>query len=298
MNATTRVWPVASVQDVLDGIGVLWFVPAIFGQLLFAAYILVHYWASAATGHYAKWNETLIHPLVTGNVAGNAFIVLHIVLAFVITAGGPVQIVLAWLVTRDGSRLSARIRSRLLGVHRWLGRTYVATAVIISLGAMWLTVTQRPFLFHAGPIPSIAAVAASIGNALLIILCAVLAIAYARAGRIEAHRRWALMTFLMVSGVWFIRIGYGFWTVATGHVPFGGGAPGTTGDMDGWFDMFIGFARFIIPWALLELYLYARSATDSRIKLFAAVMLALATIIVGVGTLGAARLMWLPNMFT
>ncbi len=105
------------------------------------------------------------------------------------------------------------------------------------------------------------------------------------------------MTFLMVSGVWFIRIGYGFWTVATGRLPFGGG-PGTTGDMDGWFDMFIGFARFMVPWIVVDLYLRARRVTDSRIKWLSAGTLVIAALIVGVGTMGAARLMWLPNMLT
>jgi hypothetical protein len=46
----------------------------------------------------------------------------------------------------------------------------------------------------------------------------------------------------------------------------------------------------------MELYLYARRTTDARVKVFAAWTLALAAVIVGIGTLGAARLMWLPNM--
>jgi hypothetical protein len=265
--------------------------------LFFAAYIFLHYWATAAVGDFAKWNETLIHPVVAGNAIGNAFIAMHIVLALIITVGGPLQIVLGWIATRDGaSRFPVRLRLRLLPAHRWLGRAYATTAVLISAGAIWLTSTQRPLLFHAGPAQSVAAVAASDANAMLIILCAFLAFWYARAGKIDAHRRWALLTFLMVSGVWFIRIGYGFWTIATGRPPFGGGAPGTTGDMDGWFDMFIGFARFIVPWIVLEIYLYARRTTDAHVKMFAAGTVALAACIVVVGTFGAARLMWLPNM--
>jgi hypothetical protein len=267
--------------------------------LFFATYIFVHYWTSAAVGDFAKWNETLIHPLAPRDVVGNTFIVMHITLAFIITVGGPLQVVLGWMATRNGaSQLPPRLRARLLRVHRWFGRTYILSAVLISAGAIWLTSTQRPLLFHAGPVPSFAAAAASDTNGALIILCALLAIGYARSGKIEAHRRWALMTFLMVSGVWFIRIGYGFWTVATGRTPFGGGAPGTTGDLDGWFDMLLGFARFIVPWIVLELYLYARRTTDSRVKMFAVATLALAAFVVGVGTVGAARLMWLPNMLT
>jgi hypothetical protein len=299
MNASARVWQTASAQEVLDGAGVVWFVPAILGQLLFAAYIFVHYWASAAVGDFVKWNKTLIHPLMAGNAVGNGFIVMHITLALIITVGGPVQVVLGWLATREGtSRLPARLRGRLLRVHRWVGRSYVVTAALISAGAIWLTSTQRPLLFHAGPTPSIAAAAASDTNGTLIVVCALLAIGYARAGKIDAHRHWALLTFLMVSGVWFIRIGYGFWTVATGRPPFGGGAPGTTSDMDGWFDMFIVFARFIVPWIVLEFYFYARRTADSRVKMFAAGTLAAAAVVVSVGTVGAARLMWLPNMLT
>jgi len=291
--------PFVSAEKTLEHAAALWFIVTLIGQLLFATYILVNYGASAAVGDYAKWNHTLIHPLTSAGAIGRAAIVMHIGLAFVITAGGPLQIILAWLVRSGGNfGLTSARRARLLRVHRWNGRVYVVDAVLISAGAIFMTLTQRPILFHAGPLASALALVAQDVNALLIIVCAIAAIRAARAHDLNAHRHWALLTFLFVSGVWFQRIGYGFWTIVTGHTPFGGGALGTTGDLDGWFDLFLGFARFVLPWAGFELFSRASNATENRPKLAMTAALIVAAAVIGIGTVGAAKLMWLPRIMT
>jgi hypothetical protein len=161
-----------------------------------------------------------------------------------------------------------------------------------------MTWTQKPVLFHAGPAATAAALTSSTLDGALILLCAALALYYALAKNIDVHRRWALRLFMVASAVWFQRIGYGFWMVVTGMVPFGGGAPGTTADMDGPFDMFLGFARVLLPLFFLELYFQARKSAGSRVKWTMAGTLIGLTLIVGIGTIGAAKLMWLPPMFT
>lgn len=297
MGASLRVVPSIQAEKTLESSAALWFVITLIGQLFFATYILVNFGLSASVGDYAKWNHSLIHPLGSTGVFGAAVIVMHIALAFVITLGGPAQIILGWLVMSGGSMgLSGSLRGRLLRLHRWNGRIYVVVAVLISAGAIFMTLTQRPILFHAGPLPSALSLIAQDILGLLIIVCAIAAIRAARAHKLDAHRYWALLTFLFVSGVWFQRIGYGFWMVVTGHVAFGGGAPGTTGNLDGWYDLFIDFARFVLPWAGLELFLRARASTDARAKVAMTGVLISAAAVIGIGTVGAAQHMWLPQM--
>lgn len=299
MSVSVRIRPLISAEKALERSAALWFVFALTGQLLFAAYILVNYGASAAAGDYAKWNRNLIHPATSADVVGAVAIALHIVLAFVVTVGGPLQVILAWLVRSGGGvGLSGALRARLLNVHRWNGRIYAAVAVLISVGAIYMTLTQRPILFKAGPIASAVSLVAQDALGVLIIVSAIAAIRFARAHNLDAHRYWALLAFLFVSGVWFQRIGYGFWTIVTGHEPFGGGALGTAQNMDGWFDLALLVARFALPWAVLDLYVRANIATNTRVKWAMTALMMIVTGVTGIGTLGAARLMWLPSMIT
>ena len=48
-------------------------------------------------------------------------------------------------------------------------------------------------------------------NGVLILIAAVMAWRHAAARRIDRHRRWAMATFLLVSGVWFFRVGLLAW---------------------------------------------------------------------------------------
>lgn len=299
MSVSVRVKPLISAQKALERSAALWFVFLLMGQLFFAAYILVNYGASAAAGDYTKWNRNLIHPATSADLVGAVAIALHIALAFVVTVGGPLQVILAWLVRSGGGvGLPGALRARLLDVHRWNGRIYGVVAVVISVGAIYMTLTQRPILFKAGPIASAISLVAQDVLGVLIIVSAITAIWFARVRNLDAHRYWALLTFLFVSGVWFQRIGYGFWTTVTGQVPFGGGALGTTGNMDGWFDLSLTVARFALPWAVLDLYLRANIATDARVKWAMTALMIVVTGVIGIGTVGAARLMWLPSMMT
>jgi hypothetical protein len=152
------------------------------------------------------------------------------------------------------------MRTRARQLQRWNGRLYIVTALVISVGAIYMTWTQGD-PFDAGPVAYAASLAANSLNGLLIILCAIFALRYALARRIDTHRRWALRTFLVASGVWFQRVGYAFWTIVTA-----GGAPGTTSHLNGAFDIFIQFARTVLPLVFLELYLRAQNANDSRAK--------------------------------
>lgn len=248
----------------------LWFVTAVAGQLIFAVYIGVHYGGTAFQGDFAAWTETMIHGIVTGDPIGNLAVFVHILLAFVITVCGPIQ-------------LLPQVRGRWPRFHRWNGRVYLTTAFIISLGGLYMVWTRGGF----GPLSN--SIAISI-NALLIMGCAAMALRFALRREFDRHRRWATRLFLVVSGVWFFRIGLMLW------IAINGGPVGVGEDLDGPFSIALTFAQYVAPLAIYELYLRARAGADAGGRFAMAATLIVLTAGMGVGIVMAALFMWLPRL--
>ena len=170
---------------------------------------------------------------VAGDLVGNVALAVHLFIAFVITIGGTLQLI-------------PQIRAHAPAFHRWNGRLYILIAFVTSLAALYMIWTRDTF----GGI-LINDISVSL-DAVLIMVFAAIALRYAMARRIDVHRRWALRTFMVVSGVWFTRVIYAF----LGIVP--GETPGVTDDMSGPTNIVIGFASYLLPLAVLELYFFAK----------------------------------------
>ena len=263
--------PASAAGDrALIRVGVFWFAVAVLGQLAFAAYIAAFYGGAALGGDFERWNEVLVGGYVAGGTAGNVVLASHLLLAFVITVGGPLQLIPA-------------LRRRFPAAHRWNGRLYLLTAVVVSLGGLYMVWTRGVL----GPISN--AVAISI-NGLLIIAFAGMALRHALARRFDVHRQWATRLFLAVSGVWFFRIGMMAWILANQ------GPVGLGDDFDGPFVRFWAYGCYLLPLAVLELYLRAR---DNRGPLFRWAMVGALSglaLVTALGVFGAAAGMWLPRM--
>jgi hypothetical protein len=247
-----------------------WFLTAVVGQWAFVYYIAAFYGGAAIQGELARWNKVLVGGYVAGGTLGNVVLAAHLLLAVVITAGGPLQLV-PW------------IRTRALPLHRWNGRLYILTAVIISLAGLYMVWTRGT---AGGPLLR---VGISL-NGVLILICAALAWRFALARRIEAHRRWALRTFILVSGVWFFRVGLMFW------IMLNKGPVGVGGDFDGPFVRLWAFGCYLLPLAVLELYLRARDQAGPTGKAAMAGALLVLTVATGIGVFGAAMGLWLPRV--
>lgn len=268
-SARVNAHPAADAA--LKGSAALWFLVAATGQFIFAAYIALNYGRKALVGDFAAWSETLIHGIVEGDPIGNIAVGLHLLLALIITVGGPLQLIPA-------------VRRRWPRFHRWNGRTYMVTAFVISLGGLYMVWTRGVLG------PTINAVAISI-NALLIMGCATMALRFALRREFERHRRWATRLFLVVGGVWFFRVGLMFWVLANGGKPVGIGS-----ELDGPFAILLAFAQYVVPLGIYELYLRTqdRAGAVGRVGMAAAlVVLSLAT---AVGVFGATVGMWLPRI--
>ena len=238
------------------------------GQLLFVAFILLFYYPSTLSGDFAAWNDKpLIKGFVAGDTAGNLFFAVHVLMAAIITFGGLVQLVPA-------------IRGRWPAVHRWNGRLYLVSELSLALGGLWLTWVRETWLNYIGAIGITL-------DALLITGFAALAWQAARHRQYADHRRWAIRLFAVASAVWFMRVGYMAWGLASGGAGIGKA-------MDGPFDLFLAFANSLLPLAIAELYLRAGARGTPLARQATAALLGVSGLVILAGSAGAWMMMWGP----
>jgi hypothetical protein len=258
-------------EPALKAAAASWFVVAVLGQLVFAAYVMAFYGGAAVQGQIGNWTQVLTHGVIAGDILGNLILTLHLLFTVVIMAGGALQLVPA-------------VRRFAPVVHRWNGRIYLVGALVLSLGGLvmvWTRGTVGDLSQH---------IAVSI-NALLIIGFAAMTWRHARARRTNVHRRWALRLFLAVSGVWFFRIGLMAWIVAN-QGPAGFDPQTFTGP----FLTVLNFAQFVVPLAVLELYFRVKQPAGPHARLAMAAGLFALTLLTAGGIAAATMIMWLPRM--
>lgn len=251
--------------------GGLWFSVAVIGQAAFIGFILAYYGVRTATGNFAGWNDKpLIDGYIQGDHAGNAVFAAHVLLASVVTLGGLMQ-------------LAPALRRRWPAVHRWTGRAFIVISMFMALSGVWLAVVRGTYL-------SVVSAVAILINGLLILIFATLAWRDAVRRRFEQHRRWAMRTFIVVSGVWFLRVGIMGWVVINR------GPLGMTDDMSGPADIALTFGSYLIPLAVLELYFRAQTSAGGAAKALAAAVLGVASVYMATGVFGTIAFMWAPYL--
>ena len=247
-----------------------WFVVMLAGQWFFAYYIFVSYGSFALAGDAAGASAGLITGFIESDLIGNIGLIMHLALAFVITFCGPLQLIPA-------------IRKYYPKLHRINGRIYIFTAFIISIGAIYMVATRGSSTVWS---------AIALGfDGILIIFFAAMTMRYAIARKISIHHKWALRTFIAVSGVWFYRVMF-----APAIIVFQGLPPGSTPALDGPFDIAISFGCYLIPLAILEIYLRIKAKGGAMAKSVMALALTGLTLLMGFGIFSAAMIMWLPDL--
>jgi len=253
----------------LKGAGALWFLVAVAGQWIFAAYIIAAYAPPTLTGAYAEWDAVgLIDGYEAGDLAGNLMFIAHVLLAAVVSVGGTLQLI-------------EPLRRRLPWLHRMTGRVYLTIAAFMALGGLWLVWGRGTYL-------NVVAAGAITIDAILILVFAGMAVRFAIARNIDRHRRWALRLFVAMSAVWFMRLGYSAWFMTMGPL-------GVDRTMSGPFDYALAFGCFLLPLAVLELYLYAQRSDSARVKIVGAGVTVAAAGLTGLGIVGATMIMWAPH---
>ncbi len=247
-----------SASAALDASARLWWLVTALGQWIFVAYVAAFYGPRLIRGGAAGLQDShLFNGYIPGDTAGNAALVGHLLFAIIIIGGGPLQLI-------------PQIRARFPAFHRWLGRTYMLTAVASAIGGLYLIWTRPIF----GPLVN--NIATSL-DGVLIIAFAAIALRYAIARDIRTHRRWALRLFMVVSAVWFLRIGFRVWGFLTGGV----GIDDET--FSGPFVYAWHFGQYLLPLAILELYFRARDGANERARYVMAAGLVVVTMLMGLG---------------
>jgi hypothetical protein len=265
--------PVLNASRILNFAAASWLTVTTIGQWIFGIYILSFYGKSTLAGEFEKWNQVLPHGYVEGDWKGNLVVGMHVLLAAVLVIGGPLQ-------------LMPQIRSHFPRFHRWLGRTYVMTAIFVSLGGLIMIWTREGVGIDSRR------VSISI-QAIYIIGFALMAIRYARARQFRKHRNWALRLFMVVSGVWFFRVLLMFWLLVNGG-PVGFDPKTFTGP----FLTALSIFSYAIPISLiiLEMYFYAQKNQSKTFSMITSGVIFIATIVMGVGIFAATMGMWLPRI--
>jgi hypothetical protein len=242
----------------LDASAKLWFAAAVTGQALFVIYILAAYVPTTFTGNFAAWNEnkSLLKGYVPGDTAGNLAFAAHVLMAAVVTFGGTLQLI-------------PQIRAKAPAVHRWIGRSFMTTAILASIVGLYMT-------WFRG-------VGESLGNTLAISIDAVLILTFAglawRAAlqrSFASHRKWAMRTFVVANAVWFLRLGvtaYGvIRSVAGDALP----------KMGVFFDVW-NWGCYLVPLAILELYFLAKARGGTGTQMAMAGGLVVTTAVMSLG---------------
>jgi len=268
---TNRLEMSSLADTALKAAARFWFGVTVVGQLVFAFTVASFYALTALRGDYHKWNFT--NGYVPGLSMGNTAVVMHVASAVIIMLAGAVQLV-------------PQVRNRFPVFHRWNGRIYMLTAVALSVAGLYMT-------WIRGSVGDLSVHLGSTLNVVLIWLCGAMALRYALARDFKTHRRWALRFFLVVSASWFFRIGF-FLSFLVFKGPFG--FDPTT--FRGPFLTFMTFAQYLIPLAVLEIYLRAQDRPGALRRTATAGMLFVLTFVMGAGLFAVATAAWVPQVKT
>ena len=260
----------ASVADTaLKTAARFWFVVTVVGQAVFAFTVASFYSLTALRGDYHKWKFT--NGYVPGLSIGNSAVIMHVASAAFVMLAGAVQLV-------------PQIRNRFPAFHRWNGRIYMLTAVTLSVAGLYMT-------WFRGSVGDLSVHLGSTLGAVLIWLCGGMALHYALARDFKTHRRWALRFFLVVSGSWFFRIGF-FLSFLVFKGPFGFNPVTFRGP----FLTFMTFAQYLIPLAVLEIYLRTQDRAGALRRTATAGMLFAVTLVMVAGLFAVAMTQWVPQV--
>ncbi|MDQ0463417.1 hypothetical protein QO010_001188 [Caulobacter ginsengisoli] len=248
-------------EAVLTGAAGFWLAAALIGQWAFFSYIAAFYGPNLVSGNFQAWavlSKMGGTGYVAGDTAGNLTFGAHALAAGIIAFGGALQL-MPW------------VRARFPAFHRWNGRVFLLTVTGLSLSGFYLV-----WVRHSSPGP-ISAISTTV-NGLLILTFAALAWRTAVARNIAVHRRWAMRLYLVSNAQWFLRIGLFSYFIVNMAI-------GAKVKMSDPFLIFWTPGCYLVPLAVLELYLRAKDSGGPAARLAVAGGLIVAALLMVIGIL-------------
>lgn len=235
---------------------------------LFGLYILAFYAGALADGEMEAWNRILPGLYDRDTPGATSGIGVHFAAGGIILVLGCIQLIGA-------------VRDRWPAVHRWTGRVYVLASLAAGIGGL-------TFIVSKGTIGG-AVMDAGFGlYGVLTVLAAMQTIRHARAGRMDAHRAWALRLFALAIGSWLYRMDYGFWIMLTDGA-------GHADNFTGPFDRVMAFWFYLPNLLVAEAFIRGRrAAARPAVRWAAAGVLVVATGFLLLGTYYFTKIYWGP----
>lgn len=253
-----------NVGRALDGAAAFWLAVMLLGQWAFFYYIVAFYGVTTFSGNFEAWNRLAAigrTPYVADDLVGNLAFAAHALAAGIVAFGGALQ-------------LFPQVRARAPVFHRWNGRVFLATVTALALSGFYL-------VWVRGTSPRTLDGMSTTFNGVLILAFAFLALRAVLAKRITAHRRWAMRLYLVSNAQWFLRVGvFAYFLV--------GGALGMKVGIGDPFIQFWTFGSYLVPLAVLELYLRAKEGGRPTARASMAAALVVITLLMGAGIVGYA----------
>jgi uncharacterized membrane protein len=272
VDSPQKVYSLQKVAEkTLKAAAAFWFVVVVLGQLVFAFTVASFYGLSAVRGHWQQWNKTMTHGYAPEHPVGNLVVSIHLASAVIILLSGAMQLI-------------PQIRRRAPRFHRWNGRVYMVTAFTVSLAGLYM-------IWFRGTVGDISQHLGQSLDAVLIMVCAVVALRYALVRDFRSHRRWALRLFMVVSASLFIRAGI-FFSFLVNNGPFGFNAATFSGP----FLTFMSFGQYLVPLAVLEIYLRIQDRAGAAGRFAMAAGLLVLTVMLGAGIVAVTMAAFLPNI--
>lgn len=267
----TRGWELnVTGTKALKAAARFWFVVAVLGQLVFAASVAIFYGNSAAHGNWQAWNASMTKGYQPGHPLSNSAAAAHLAGAVLIIILGALQLI-------------PQVRTRFPVFHRWNGRVYLFGAFAITVSAMYM-------IWVRGAVGDLPQHLGSTLDAILVWIFGGLALRTAMKRDFVAHRRWALRLFIVLLGVWFMRVMITLWFIVMGPVGFD---PTT---FTGPLLTFLTFGAYLIPLGVLELYFLAQKSPGGVARMVMAAALVILTLVMAAGAGAAAFGEWIPRM--
>ncbi len=212
--------------------------------LLFGLFILSFYFVALMEGNTDQWNQVLPGLYDSATKSATIGIGMHFAAGGIILILGCIQLI-------------ERLREAYPAVHRWLGRVYILSCLLASIGGL-------AFIFIKGTIGGLVMDIGFSGYGILMFWAAIETFRHARARRVEQHRAWAIRLFALAIGSWLYRMDYGFWFLFTDGL-------GHTDTFDGPFDYFMSFFFYVPNLLVAEVFVRRQAFLQSAVSKWVAV---------------------------
>ena len=248
-----------------------WIAAVLVGQWMFGLYILFRFTMPWLRGDLDDSQfTTMIRGYENGEVFNNGVLLLHIIPVMLISLSATFQLV-------------PFIRNRFPKFHRWNGRLFLVVGFFGAISGLFMTWVIGSRLSDLG------AIGVTI-NGIIIPIFVYYAWRTAVKRNFSSHRRLAVHTFILINGVWSVRLYLMAWFMVNQ------GPLGNTRLIDGPADIAISFASYLLPMAIAELAFWSERRRSSLTTLIAAIGVTLLALLTTLGVYAATTMMWLPRI--